>query len=63
MSRSNKLPNLATAKRVCLGCGNLAHVWDNGWWCGVDFITIHGACKINKSKHNIPAKDMEPKCI
>jgi hypothetical protein len=53
------VPNLATAKRICVGCGGEAHVWDKKWYCGIDFITQHGACQINKKIHNIPTHLME----
>ena len=53
MSRSKK------TERVCAGCNGPAHIFDKHWWCGIDRETAHGACKINKLKHNIPKRELE----
>jgi hypothetical protein len=47
-------------ERKCKGCKSPAFFWDNkAWWCGIDRETAHGACKKNKSKHNIPKRELE----
>ena len=41
-------------KKVCVGCGGESKVFDTKWYCGIDFLTAHGACKKKKRINNIP---------
>jgi hypothetical protein len=41
-------------KKACIGCGEVSKVFDKKWYCGIDFITAHGACKKKKRINNIP---------
>ena len=50
--------SLSKERRICKGCKNPAHIFDKHWWCGIDRETAHGACKVNKLKHNIPKGEL-----
>ena len=41
-------------KKPCVGCGGESKVFDKQWYCGIDLLTSHGACKKKKRINNIP---------
>jgi len=56
-----KTPNLATAQRLCVGCGKEAKVFDGNWYCGIDLFTSHGMCKTNNKINNLPKQSQKRK--